>query len=201
MPAPMYCDPLLAYDNLFGVAREGKARDEFEAETALFEFVRPDAEHLRDKLRPQEAAQVHALSRRAGDNWRAAAAAARDGRHPEKEPRQKLQNTLPSRVLNWIGGKRVSTFKTGKRTLGYKDQGMGLVLKYLEHAAKDTGHAELTTVPIVGWLGQAGGHFCKDLYQRAPQRVLAWADSFGGELRKYPELTREIPFRLCVGSG
>lgn len=87
--------------------------------------------------------------------------------------------------------------KTGKRTLGYKDQGMGLVLKYLEHAAKDTGHAELTTVPIVGWLGQAGGHYCKDLHQRVPERVLAWADSFGGELRKYPELTRKVPFAFA----
>lgn len=57
MPAPMYCDPMLAYDNLFGVAREGKARDDFEAETSLFEFVRPDAERLREKLRPQEAAK------------------------------------------------------------------------------------------------------------------------------------------------
>ena len=87
--------------------------------------------------------------------------------------------------------------KTGKRTLGYKDQGMGLVLKYLEHAAKATGHKELTTVPIVGWLGQAGGHFCKDLYNRAPQRVLAWADSFGGQLRQYPELTAKVPFAFA----
>lgn len=87
--------------------------------------------------------------------------------------------------------------KTGKRTLGYQDQGMGLVLKYLEHAAKETGHAELTTVPIVGWLGQAGGHYCKDLYTRAPERVIAWADSFGGELRKYPDLTREVPFAFA----
>jgi len=87
--------------------------------------------------------------------------------------------------------------KTGKRTLGYKDQGMGLVLKYLEHAAKKTGHPELTEVPIVGWLGQAGGHFANDLYQLAPQRILAWADSFGGPLRKYPELTAHIPFPLA----
>ena len=41
--------------------------------------------------------------------------------------------------------------KTGKRTLGYKDQGMGLILSYLEHAAEKTGHPELRTVPIVGW--------------------------------------------------
>ncbi len=87
--------------------------------------------------------------------------------------------------------------KTGKRTLGFKDQGMGLLLKYLEHAAKETGHPELTTVPIVGWLGQAGGHYCKDLYNRAPQRVLAWADSFGGQLRQYPELTRKVPFAFA----
>ena len=87
--------------------------------------------------------------------------------------------------------------KTGKRTLGYQNRGMGLVLKYLEHAAEATGHDELTTVPIVGWLGQAGGHYCRDLHARAPQRVLAWADSFGGQLRQYPELTREIPFAFA----
>lgn len=86
---------------------------------------------------------------------------------------------------------------TGKRTLGYKDQGMGPILKYLEVAAEKTGHAELTTVPIVGWLGQAGGHYCKDLYTRSPERVLAWADSFGGQLRQYPELTREVPFAFA----
>ena len=86
---------------------------------------------------------------------------------------------------------------TGKRNLGFKNRGMGLILEYLEHAAKDTGHAELTQVPIVGWLGQAGGHHCKDLYDRAPNRVLAWADSFGGELRKYPELTQKVPFAFA----
>jgi len=87
--------------------------------------------------------------------------------------------------------------KTGKRTRGYKDQGMGLVLKYLEHAARQTGHTELTSVPMVGWLGQAGGHFCKDLYDRAPNRVLAWADSFSGQLRQYPGLTQKVPFALA----
>ena len=86
---------------------------------------------------------------------------------------------------------------TGKRTLGFQDQGMGLVLKYLEHAAEATGHAELSTAPIVGWLGQAGGHYCKDLYERAPERVLAWADSFSGQLRQHPELTQKVPFALA----
>lgn len=84
--------------------------------------------------------------------------------------------------------------KTGKRTLGYMDKGMGLILSYLEHAAEYSGHPELRAAPIVGWLGQAGSHFCSDLYKRAPDRVLAWADSFGSQLRNYPELTAKVPF-------
>ena len=54
MAAPMYCDPMLAFNNLFGVAQAGTARDEFEAETALFEFVQPDAARLQERLSPRE---------------------------------------------------------------------------------------------------------------------------------------------------
>ena len=87
--------------------------------------------------------------------------------------------------------------KTGKRTLGYRDQGMGLILSYLELAAEKSGHPELRTVPIVGWLGQAGSHFCNDLYKRAPDRIIAWADSFSSQLPQYPELTANVPFPLA----
>lgn len=50
MAAPMYCDPLLAFDNLFGVAAPGRARDEFEAQTELFDFVGADARELDERL-------------------------------------------------------------------------------------------------------------------------------------------------------
>jgi hypothetical protein len=54
MPAPMFCDPNLAFDNLFGVASEGLAKDEFLAQTELFEFLRPDAEKVQKQLTPKE---------------------------------------------------------------------------------------------------------------------------------------------------
>jgi hypothetical protein len=57
---PMYCDPLLAYRNLFGVAKPGKDRQDFEAETELYDFARRGAQRLdarlpgaeREKFRP-----------------------------------------------------------------------------------------------------------------------------------------------------
>lgn len=48
--APLYCDPMLAFNNLFGVARPGKAREEFEADTELYDFVKQDAQHMHDRL-------------------------------------------------------------------------------------------------------------------------------------------------------
>ena len=74
---------------------------------------------------------------------------------------------------------------------------MGLLLRYLEAAADETGHKELKSVPIVGWLGQNGSHFCNDLLQRAPERVLAWSDSFPDRLRQYPQLTKQVPFAFA----
>ncbi len=50
LPAPIYCDPMLAFDNLFGVAKAGRAREEFEAETELFDFVGTDARALDARL-------------------------------------------------------------------------------------------------------------------------------------------------------
>jgi hypothetical protein len=35
---------------------------------------------------------------------------------------------------------------------------------------------------------------CADLYKRAPERVLAWADAFPNRLATYPELTAKVPF-------
>lgn len=57
---PMYCDPLLAHRNLFGVAKPGKDRESFEAETDLYDFAKLGASRIdaqlpqteRDKFRP-----------------------------------------------------------------------------------------------------------------------------------------------------
>lgn len=88
----------------------------------------------------------------------------------------------------------VNDKRNGRYKLGHPVGDMGVLLRYLEHAATETQHPELIQVPIVGWLGQNGSHLCNDLYQRAPQRVLAWCDSFPGRLRQFPELTKTVPF-------
>lgn len=87
--------------------------------------------------------------------------------------------------------------RNGRFQLGHPVQDMGLLLRYLEQAATETKHPELTTVPLVGWLGQNGSHFAADLLKRAPNRLLAWSDSFPNRLRQYPELTQAIPFAFA----
>ncbi|MBL8798486.1 MAG: DUF1552 domain-containing protein [Planctomycetia bacterium] len=56
-PAPMFCDPVLAFNNLFGVAKPGAARAEFDADTELFDLVKQDAERLDRRLSPEERAK------------------------------------------------------------------------------------------------------------------------------------------------
>lgn len=51
---PMFCDPNLAYRNLFGVAKPGKDRDDFEEETNLYDFAQHDAARLFARLDPGE---------------------------------------------------------------------------------------------------------------------------------------------------
>ena len=87
--------------------------------------------------------------------------------------------------------------RNGRFKLGHPTQDMGLLLRYLDYAAKETKHPELSTVPIVGWLGQNGSRECADLYARAPQRVLAWGDSFPNRLRQYPDVTQKVPFAFA----
>jgi hypothetical protein len=84
--------------------------------------------------------------------------------------------------------------RNGRFKIGHAAGDMGLLLRYLDAAAKETGHPELAVCPLVGWLGQNGSHLCADLHERAPSRVLAWCDSFPNRLRQYPELTKAIPF-------
>lgn len=56
---PMYCDPMLAFKNLFGVAKPGKDRAEFEAETELYDFVRQDAAKMDSRLAGTEREKFH----------------------------------------------------------------------------------------------------------------------------------------------
>jgi len=84
--------------------------------------------------------------------------------------------------------------RNGRFKLGHPVGNMGHLLDYLNVAAKETKHPELAVAPIVGWLGQNGSHLCADLLKRAPERVIAWADSFPNTLAKYPELTEKVPF-------
>ena len=88
----------------------------------------------------------------------------------------------------------VNDKRNGRFKLGHPVGDMGVLLRYLEHAARETKHPELATVPMVGWLGQNGSQLCNDLFQRAPDRVLAWSDAFPNRLRQFPELTTAVPF-------
>jgi len=81
--------------------------------------------------------------------------------------------------------------------LGHPVGNMGFLLKYLDLAAKETKHPELAVAPLVGWLGQNGSSLCNDLWKRAPERVIAWTDSFPNWLAKFPELTANVPFAFA----
>lgn len=91
----------------------------------------------------------------------------------------------------------VNDKRNGRYQLGHDLGSMGNLLDYLDAASRATGHPELNSVPIVGWLGQNGSRLCADLYGRAPGRVIAWADSFPNALRQFPELTKAVPFAFA----
>ncbi|MBX9681778.1 MAG: hypothetical protein K2X38_23720 [Gemmataceae bacterium] len=88
----------------------------------------------------------------------------------------------------------VNDKRNGRFKLGHPAGDMGVLLRYLDVAAKQTKHPELAVAPMVGWLGQSGSHLCADLFKRAPDRIIGWTDSFGDRLSKYPELTAKVPF-------
>jgi len=46
--------------------------------------------------------------------------------------------------------------RNGRYKLGHEAGNMGILLNYLDQAAKVTKHQESRTVPIVGWIGQNG---------------------------------------------
>lgn len=76
---------------------------------------------------------------------------------------------------------------------GYPLGNMGFLLHYLERAAQATKHPELATVPIAGWLMQGGYEHAPDLYKRAPDRLIAWSDSFAHILR-HEKFLENVPF-------
>jgi hypothetical protein len=76
-----------------------------------------------------------------------------------------------------------------------------VLLDYLSAAAKETNHPELAVAPLVGWVGQNGGTIVNDLLERAPGRVIAWADSFSKPLQSKPAVAKTIPFALAWELG
>ena len=84
--------------------------------------------------------------------------------------------------------------RNGRFKLGHPVGHMGTFLRYLEAAAKETKHPELTTVPIVGWLMQNGPKLGGDLFKRAPERVLAWSDGFPKPVAEAASMTAKVPF-------
>lgn len=88
----------------------------------------------------------------------------------------------------------VNDKRNGRFKLGHPVGHTGTLLKYLEVAAKETKHPVLAVAPLAGWLGQNGSHLGNDLWERAPDRVIAWSDSFQNRLEKYPKLTAAVPF-------
>jgi hypothetical protein len=84
--------------------------------------------------------------------------------------------------------------RNGRFKVGHPVGDMGTFLRYLEAAAKETKHPELTTVPIVGWLMQNGPKLGGDLFKRAPERVLAWSDGFPKPVAEAAEMTAKVPF-------
>ena len=79
----------------------------------------------------------------------------------------------------------VNDKRNGRYKVGHQVGDMGVLLHYLDQAAKETKHPELAVAPLVGWLGQNGSHLCADLYKRVPGRIIAWSDSFPNRLRQY----------------
>ncbi len=102
MPAPMFCDPALAFSNLFGVARQGLDRRQFEADTEMFEFVRRDADLLDSRLPSSDRARFQSyregLDTIAQQRRRLLAMSDRLQQHT---PRVTNQFTSPRHELDW----------------------------------------------------------------------------------------------------
>jgi hypothetical protein len=95
----------------------------------------------------------------------------------------------------------VNDKRNGRFKLGHPSGNMGYLLKYLEIAGKESGHPELATAPIVGWLGQNGPPLVKDLFERAPDRVLAWSDGFPNRMAAITAITAKVPYAYAWELG
>jgi hypothetical protein len=83
--------------------------------------------------------------------------------------------------------------RNARSKLGHPLGDTSVLLRYLDAAARETNHPELAVAPIVGWVGQNGARICADLYKRAPDRVLAWADAWYKDWPNYPDLIAHVP--------
>lgn len=99
--------------------------------------------------------------------------------------------TVPWPIEYDIG---VNDKRSGRYKLGHPAGNMDYLLKYLEIAAKETNHPELATAPIVGWLMQNGATHVKDLFERAPDRIIAWSDGWPNRMDAIANVTDKIPF-------
>ncbi|VTU02059.1 Uncharacterized protein OS=Pirellula staleyi (strain ATCC 27377 / DSM 6068 / ICPB 4128) GN=Psta_0304 PE=4 SV=1 [Gemmataceae bacterium] len=88
----------------------------------------------------------------------------------------------------------VNDKRSGRVKLGHPAGNTGYLLRYLEFAAKETNHPELATAPIVGWLMQNGAAHVKDLYDRAPDRLIAWSDGWPNRMAAISAVTDKVPF-------
>lgn len=100
--------------------------------------------------------------------------------------------TIPFPFTSDLGDK---DHRNQSRAKTHEPQGMNLLLRYLDDVGKQSGHPELSQVPIVGWMGQAGPRYLRTRYHAAPHRVLAWADAFPSILRSKPfaDLAYKVP--------
>jgi hypothetical protein len=151
MPAPMYCNPVLAFDNLFGVAKEGTARDEFEADTALFDFVKDDVERLNRRLHGAERAKFAPyLEGFESTSERRRRLLAMSETLRKNSPRITEQFTKPRFELDWwdacldvgvsaliAGVTNVLTIASGRCTASGSWIGLGL-----EHQGHSIGHTK-----------------------------------------------------------
>jgi hypothetical protein len=84
--------------------------------------------------------------------------------------------------------------RTGRaKATGLPVGDMGVLLKYLEVAARELKHPELAHAPIVAWVGQNGATMAEDLHKRAPGRCAAWSDAWYHDWLKRPQLIAEVP--------
>ena len=107
--------------------------------------------------------------------------------------------TIPWEILWDVGLPDKRSKRPTKTKLPMGD--MAVILRYLEEAARETKHPELAVAPIVGWMMQGGNHHVSDLYKRAPDRIIAFVDSFENQLLKHAEILDKVPYAIAWEFG